>query len=262
MFRERLLSYSAVIVMGIVFLAFVGFLLTASSGRASGQSCPACDGACRSGTSQMCGNTCLNCVTCGPAVPLAVCVNGTVNCVRCPIVIDVGGQGFHLTSKGNGVKFIFSPGELAREASWTDPGYSNGWLALDRNGNGIIDDATELFGDLTPQPPSLHPNGYKALAVYDTNENGKIDTGDVIFPSLRVWVDRNHNGISDPGELLSLDEAGVVAIDLHYTESLRTDQYGNQFRFVSKIWDKAGRETHRCYDVLLLVDPLPAGPPR
>ncbi len=114
------------------------------------QSCPSCDSACLNGTAQWCGSTCLNCVACG-AVYKAVCQGGTVNCVESPIVIDILGQGFHLTSVANGVKFTFKPGEPPRQTSWTAPGYSNGWLALDRNGNGVIDDATELFGDLTPQ---------------------------------------------------------------------------------------------------------------
>ncbi len=237
--------------------------LAGDSTVAFGQSCPACDNACYSGSSQFCGGVCLNCVACG-AVYKAVCQGGAVNCVQSPIIIDVSGEGFHLTSKSAGVKFTFGLGEPPRQTSWTAPGYSNGWLALDRNGNGAIDNATELFGDLTPQPPDPNPNGYKALAVFDDpkqggNGNGKIDPGDAVFSRLRVWVDRNHNGISEPNELLTLAEAGINWIDLTYIESGFVDQFGNQFRFSAKISSRSGGQQKQCYDVLLVVDPLPPG---
>ncbi len=62
------------------------------------------------------------------------CYNGT------PIVIDAFKEGFHLTSEIAGVNFhIHRNGPLYR-VSWTDPQWHNGWLALDRNGNGTIDD--------------------------------------------------------------------------------------------------------------------------
>src|SRR5579883_3659702 len=121
------------------------------------------------------------------------CYNGT------PIVIDAFKEGFHLTSEIAGVNFhIHRNGPLYR-VSWTDPQWHNGWLALDRNGNGTIDDFTELFGNLTPQPPSRTPNGYAALAVFDDpanggNGNGVIDPGDSVYDKLRVWIDANHKG--------------------------------------------------------------------
>ena len=88
-----------------------------------------------------------------------------------PILIDVTDQGFHLTNQANGVMFKFF-GSAKQQVAWTDPNYGNAWLALDRNGNGTIDDATELFGNDTPQPASPNPNGFLALAVYDLPENG------------------------------------------------------------------------------------------
>ena len=106
-----------------------------------------------------------------------ICTAGGWNCEYVsqsgtPIVIDTKGQGFHLTGVVDGVRFPFFPGKPSVQISWTDANYSNGWLVLDRNGNGKIDSGAELFGNLTPQPPSANPNGYAALAVFDDPANG------------------------------------------------------------------------------------------
>jgi len=189
-------------------------------------------------------------------------VNNQIYCPQpqSPIIIDTRNQGFHLTSLKDGVKFTFDGALL--QTSWTDPAYENAWLALDRNGNGKIDDASELFGDLPPPPPSKDRNGYKALAVFDDprnggNGNGKIDPGDAIWPSLRLWIDRNHDGISQPSELISLSEAGIFSIDLHYTLSEQEDKYGNVFRYAANIQDKYGPADPISYDVLLMTEAPP-----
>jgi hypothetical protein len=58
-----------------------------------------------------------------------------------PIVIDAFGEGFHLTNVPGGVKFRELPADALSQMSWTDQRFRNGWLALDRNGNGQIDSA-------------------------------------------------------------------------------------------------------------------------
>lgn len=219
---------------------------------ASAQSCPCkipCQGACLDGQTCASGDE--------QQVQVQCYMNLYPYCpTNTPIILDTKNQGFHLTSMPNGVKFTFGPSFL--QTSWTDPDYSNAWLALDRNGNGIIDDASELFGNLTPQPAGPNPNGYKALAVFDDprnggNGNGKIDPGDAIWPSLLLWIDRNHNGISEPSELVPLSEAGVFSISLNYSLSEKTDQYGNEFRYVANIQDKYGNQDPLCYDVILMT---------
>jgi hypothetical protein len=144
--------------------------------------------------------------------------------------------------------------------SWTDPRFKNAWLVLDRNGNGRIDDLTELFGNFTPQPPSSAPNGYIALSVFDEpknggNNNGKIDQGDAVYWRLRLWIDKNHDGISQPDELISLPAAGILSIDLSYTKSSYVDPFGNEFRYQAAVTDARNKSDPRCYDVFLQMIP-------
>lgn len=225
---------------------------------------PACMAGPPVGCEDLCGDVCLDAMSCHNQQAIE-CVGGCEPyCPTTPIIIDTQNQGFHLTSMAEGVKFTFNGFLL--QTSWTDPDYSNAWLALDRNGNGTIDNAGELFGELTPQPPSPNPNGYDALAVFDDprnggNGNGKIDPGDAVWPHLRLWIDRNHNGISEKTELTSLSEAGIFGIDLNYALLKRTDQHGNIFRYAAGIDDRYGHQDPLCYDVILMtaVPGLPAG---
>jgi hypothetical protein len=177
-----------------------------------------------------------------------------------PILIDTNGSGFHLTSAANGVLFDFSGTGKKIQSAWTAGGSTNGWLALDRNHNGLIDNASELFGNVTAQPSSPNPNGFLALAVFDTpaqggNGDGIIDNHDAIWPQLLVWIDSNHDGISQPGEFHTLDSVGIHSISLTYTNSPYTDAYGNKFRFKGSLIPDSGDKVDRViYDVILRTD--------
>ncbi len=183
-------------------------------------------------------------------------------CSMSPIIIDILGNGFALTDAANGVPFDFNgDGIIGGHLGWTAANSDDAWLALDRNGNGMIDNGKELFGNATPQgdpPAGERRQGFLALGEYDRpvsggNGDGKITNADAVFGDLRLWQDINHNGVSEASELHTLPELGLATLDLDYKESRRTDEFGNRFRYRAKVKDANGAQLGRwAWDVFLV----------
>jgi hypothetical protein len=188
----------------------------------------------------------------------AVCCGNTS-----PIIVDTTGHGFHLTSAGEGVSFDIVGNGHPLKIAWTTADSGDAFLALDRNHNGQIDNGTELFGNFTEQPESATPNGYLALAEFDKPENGGngdgiIDWHDAVYSKLLLWIDANHDGISQPNELHTLPELGVFSIGLHYRDEPLTDDDGNQFRYRAALnpnpLDGESKDGRWTYDVFFKVE--------
>ncbi|WP_044313560.1 calcium-binding protein [Pseudomonas syringae] len=150
---------------------------------------------------------------------------GSAESARSPIVLDLDGDGVETVGLSEGVHFDHDANGFAESTGWISK--DDGFLVWDRNGNGAIDDGTELFGNNTNLASGEKAaNGFLALASVDDNSDGTIDTGDSIFDKIKVWVDKNTDGVSQFGELISLSEAGVLSLSTSYFEPQMLDSNG------------------------------------
>jgi hypothetical protein len=183
-----------------------------------------------------------------------------------PIILDVDGTGYSLTNAADGVDFDLNSDGKKEHLSWTSAGSLNAFLVFDRNRDGFIGNGQELFGNYTLLDTATRaPNGWVALAEFDQpkhggNRDGVIDHHDAIYSVLRLWQDTNHDGISQPEELHTLQALGVDIIHLDYQKEGRRDRYGNLFRYRALIEGHhplTGKPYRRfAFDVFLVpVDP-------
>lgn len=159
-----------------------------------------------------------------------------------PVVLDLDGDGFEFTDVTRGADFdLLANGQRQRTAFVTG---GDALLALDRNGNGRIDDGSELFGDQRGAA-----NGFEELRKLDSNGDGVIDANDEQYGDLRLFRD-NGNGRTERGELLGLKEAGITSIDLNYANHDEVTSGGNRIAQIASFRHADGR-LGRVADVLL-----------
>jgi hypothetical protein len=190
-----------------------------------------------------------------------------------PIIIDTKNTGFQFTdpTKGQYVSFDIEGHGVYLKVSWPQHGSGNAWLVLDRDGDGIIKDGTELFGDFTPHsspeevPNYPNPNGFVALSWYDEPAQGGdgnliLDNRDAIWPKLRLWLDDHCYKEPDKPcrsrreELHTLESEGIQSISLVWDASAKTDAVGNKFEFFTVLNPEAATtprdaKGQRCCDL-------------
>ncbi|MDP8243162.1 MAG: hypothetical protein P9L94_03710 [Candidatus Hinthialibacter antarcticus] len=143
-----------------------------------------------------------------------------------PLVFDLDGDGVELTTARDGSQFDITGDGRKEQTAFATGG--DAFLALDKNGNGFIDSGRELFGDQNGAK-----DGFEELRKYDDNRDNRIDSRDSVYGSLRLFADRNFDGVSQSGELQSLRDAGISSIQLNDVEAHRDINGGTQLSTAS-----------------------------
>ena len=193
---------------------------------------------------------------------------------RDPLTLDLDGDGIETVapSPTNPVLFDHDGDGLKIGTGWIKA--DDGFLVLDRDGNGSIDDGTELFGDATQlYVGGKAADGFAALAQEDTNSDGVVNNSDANFSNLRVWQDLNQDGISQEGELKTLAELDIASINVAKSEHSQVLANGNEIADLGTYTRTDGTTgsagtTSRMADVnlaadtfhRLFTDPLPITP--
>ncbi len=163
------------------------------------------------------------------------------------------------------------------KTGWIDGSTGNALLVYDINGNGTIDSGMELFGESTVlekdgyygrfgkyKAGDFAENGFVALAQYDENSDGLIDSKDTIWSSLRLWldgIDGTPDGITQETELKELSTYKIISIDIDKIISMKeVDDHGNETRLrAAYTYQNENNITKESviFDVYFRYEPLP-----
>ncbi|MDD2998483.1 MAG: hypothetical protein PHV05_05430 [Candidatus Riflebacteria bacterium] len=159
-----------------------------------------------------------------------------------PLVLDLSGKGIKLTKAGKGALFDITADGKLDSTAWVKG--DTALLTYDRDGNGVIDDGRELFGD-----QNSAANGFAELAKHDNNSDGKINNLDPVFKALKLYRDLNSDGRIDENELSTLPELGIKSLNLNFTRA-SADINGNSL-ILNGSFEREDGSTGQLADVLL-----------
>jgi hypothetical protein len=171
---------------------------------------------------------------------------------RDPLTLDLDGDGLETVPVSAGVLFDHDADGVRTGTGWVAS--DDGFLVLDRNGNGTIDSGRELFGDSTLKTNGqLAIDGFDALADLDTNADGKVDSLDAFWDNLRVWRDLDQDGVSDAGELATLSSLGITGFNTAKTANAVVLADGNRIADLGS-YEKSDGTTGTMGDVGQMAD--------
>jgi hypothetical protein len=144
-----------------------------------------------------------------------------------PIALDLNGDGITFGSATDGyAQFDLDNNGFKERAAWLNN--ADGFLVRDINGNGLIDDGSELFGDQTAlKNGKTATDGFEALKDLDDNKDGILDKLDKTFQAIKIWQDKDRDGITDEGELSSLADLGITSFSVNGKATNTKDHNGN-----------------------------------
>jgi len=138
-----------------------------------------------------------------------------------PLALDLNGNGFETTGIHKGVLFDIDGDGVKERTSFISGG--DAFLAYDQNGNGVIDDGKELFGD-----SNGYEHGFSELSTYDDDNDGKIDSSDAIYSKLKLL------SLDEDGQqqLNSLSQMHIKSINLNYSNR---NEVINQYDSIAQV---------------------------
>jgi len=168
-----------------------------------------------------------------------------------PLVLDLNGDGISTLNQSANVFFDINATGTAVNTGWVGSG--DGLLAIDVNGDGVINDGSELFGSsYVLADGTTASNGFEALASLDSNDDGVINSDDTAYSSLLVWEDVNQDGISQSDELFNLSALNITSISVTGTATSELNN-GNWVGLTSS-FETADGTTHTIADVWFETD--------
>lgn len=147
-----------------------------------------------------------------------------------PLSLDLNGDGkIGTLPLARGVHFDMDNSGFAEKLSWIAP--EDGLLVNLADGATRVSNGSQLLGNETRLPSGeLAADGFEALAALDDNGDGKVDAQDAAFAHLRVWQDKNSDGIASADELFTLESLGIFSLTTAYDASTWTDANGVEHR--------------------------------
>lgn len=149
-------------------------------------------------------------------------------CCGSPIAVKLSNGPWALTGIDDPVRIDLT-GDGVEAFAWSARDSDIAFIVYDANGNGAVDNGSEMFGTWGGRI-----SGFEALAEFDENYDGILnDEDEHAWPALQLWVDRNHNGRSEPDELSGIGTSQIEWLDLEYRMTDREDKHGNKFKYVA-----------------------------